>query len=281
MTYPLDPEKQKQKIAETFNLVAEGYDSLRFVRHTADRLVELAELQPGEHVLDVATGTGHVALAAARLVGPQGSVVGIDLATDMLAKACQHVSESGLENIELCQGDAQKLRLESRRFDVVICASSLFLMPDPLAALKEWWRVLKPCGRVLVSNFGENFLEPMATIFEDQLRACGLVLSPNTIRKALSKPEDNYRLLIDADYERVAVWTEQLGYYLTPEEYWEEVSNSMSRRQLERLPADKIEIFKAEHLAAVNRYAGMQGIWQDVPVIFATARKASWENLCT
>jgi ubiquinone/menaquinone biosynthesis C-methylase UbiE len=279
VTYPLDPEKYKQKVAETYNLMADGYDRLRFVRLPADRLVEQAEFQPGECVLDVATGTGHVALAAAKLVGAEGRVVGIDIAADMLGKARQLAVESGLNNIELRQEDAQKSHCQNQEFNVVMCASSLYLMPDQMAVLKEWYRVLKPGGRVLLSTFGANFLEPMASMFEEQLRASGLVISQSNVRKSLSNPEDVYRLLVDAGFERIAVWTEQLGYYLTPEEYWEETSNSMSRRQLERLTADQVELFKAQHLAEVSRLAGIQGIWQDVPVIFVTARKPAFHNL--
>lgn len=278
MTYPLDPEKQKQRIAETYNLIAEGYDRLRFARRAADRLVEEAQLQPGEWVLDVATGTGYVALAAAQQVGPEGHVLGIDIATDMLARARKQAIEDGLENVELRYEDAQKIRCDNQQFDIVICASSLYLMPDQLSVLKEWYRVLKPGGRVLMSNFGANFLEPMVTMFEQLLRSYGQVLSPVSIRKVLSSPEDSYRLLIETGFERVAVWTEQLGYYLTPEQYWEELANSMSSRQLAKLPVGDINKFKTDHLEEVGRLAKENGIWQDVPVIFATARKPAYNH---
>ena len=95
-------------------------------------------------MLDVATGTGWAALAAAQHVGPTGRVLGVDLAPELLERARQKVAAAGLTHVEFRAGDAERLDLGDQHFDVVLCASALFFVPDMLAALREWHRVLKP-----------------------------------------------------------------------------------------------------------------------------------------
>src|SRR2546427_12838277 len=75
------------QVKDTYKEMASNYDNIRFVRICAGRLVDLAQLQAGESVLDVATGTGHLALAAAEVVGPTGKVTGLDLTKEMLEQA--------------------------------------------------------------------------------------------------------------------------------------------------------------------------------------------------
>lgn len=111
-------------------------------------MVAIARPQPGEAVLDVATGTGLAAIAAARLVGPAGTVVGVDRSPGMLAGAGEARAAAGVRNVELVQADAERYALPAAGFDVVLCASALPYFTDVPAALKAWHRWLKPGGRV-------------------------------------------------------------------------------------------------------------------------------------
>src|SRR5436309_3265995 len=97
------PEETIPPVARLFNTVAEGYDhpALLGLVRTAERLVELAQLSPGQRVLDAGTGTGHAALAAARAVAPDGHVTGVEIAEGMRAKALDKVAASGLTNAEV------------------------------------------------------------------------------------------------------------------------------------------------------------------------------------
>ena len=90
--------------------MADTYDTLRLVQVAARRLVDLVPLPAGAQVLDVATGTGWTALAVAQHVGPTGTVVGIDLAPDLLVCARQKRAAAGLTNVELRPGDADVCR---------------------------------------------------------------------------------------------------------------------------------------------------------------------------
>src|SRR2546428_7459722 len=113
-----------RRTVDVFSRAAATYDTVgpRHFEHFARRLVEFAELQPGESVLDVATGTGAVLLAAAERVGGMGRVVGIDITTDMLERAVAMVRDRALSNVHLMLGDAHGLGLASASFAVVLCS---------------------------------------------------------------------------------------------------------------------------------------------------------------
>jgi len=116
-------------------------------------LLQTADLQPGERVLDVACGTGLIARLAAEQVGPSGSVTGIDVAPDMIDVAEGVPSPAGVE-IEWHVGDATSLPFPDDSYDVVLCQMGLMFMGDRGAALAEMRRVLAPGGRVAVNTPG-------------------------------------------------------------------------------------------------------------------------------
>jgi SAM-dependent methyltransferase len=213
-------------------------------------------------------------MAAAKRVGPSGRVVGIDLAPEMLAHARQKLAGAGLTNVEFREGDAERLEFPDRCFDVVLCASSLFFVPNMLAALREWRRVLIPGGYVCFSGFGSTFHQPFRSLWNARLRRYGLSLpaSPPTYR--LADPMTCRQLLHEAGFVRIDVKSEQLGYYLrTVEEWWEENWATPMRMPVLQLTPDQQARFKSEHLAEVAGLATAEGIWVDVAVNFAVGRK--------
>src|SRR4051794_7745169 len=118
--------------------------------HT-QQLITLVAPQPGERVLDVATGPGVVALAAAVAVGPTGQVLATDLAPewgDVIAERC---AEAGLDAVTFRAMGAEQLDLPDRSFDVALCQFGLMFVPDPVQALREMRRVLRDGGRLGVS----------------------------------------------------------------------------------------------------------------------------------
>jgi ubiquinone/menaquinone biosynthesis C-methylase UbiE len=224
--------------------------------------------------LDVATGTGWAALAAAQHVGPTGRVLGVDLAPELLERARQKVAAAGLTQVEFRVGDAERLDLADQRFDVVLCASALFFVPDMLAALREWHRVLKPGGQVGFSGFGPTYLQPLGDLWNARLRQYGVSVPTSSADLRLAEPETCRRLLHEAGFGQSEVQSEQLGYYFrTVEEYWEERSSGRAGLAILQLAPDQREQFKAEHLAEVGARATDQGIWRDVAVNFARGWK--------
>ena len=105
-------------------------------------------VREGEVVVDVGSGAGLDALIAARLVGPAGRVIGVDMTPEMLAKARAGAAALGLHHVEFREGYAEALPLADAAADVVISNGVLNLTVDKTVTLREWFRVLKPGGRL-------------------------------------------------------------------------------------------------------------------------------------
>jgi ubiquinone/menaquinone biosynthesis C-methylase UbiE len=129
------------------------------------RLLQLARLQPGEQVLDVACGTGLVSCRAAALVGPGGTVVGTDLAAHMVEYAQQAAARQHLPQVTFSRMDAEDLQLPDGTFDAALCALGLMYVPDPVGALRGMLRVLKPGGRAVAAVWGRRDRCGWAEIF--------------------------------------------------------------------------------------------------------------------
>jgi SAM-dependent methyltransferase len=112
----------------------------------------LGRLMPGEHVVDVGCGAGIDSIIAARMVGPTGAVIGIDMTPAMVEKARAGAEEGELDNVEFRQGLAESLPVTDAWADVVISNGVLNLFPDKLAGLQEMARVLKPEGRLQIGD---------------------------------------------------------------------------------------------------------------------------------
>jgi SAM-dependent methyltransferase len=112
----------------------------------------LGALRPGEHVVDVGSGAGIDSLIAARMVGPDGQVIGVDMTPAMLEKARRNTMVTGLGNVTFREGYGEALPVESEWADVVISNGVFNLFPDKLAGLQEMARVLKPGGRLQIGD---------------------------------------------------------------------------------------------------------------------------------
>jgi len=112
----------------------------------------LGALGSGERVVDVGSGAGIDSLIAARMVGTDGQVIGVDMTPAMLHKARHNAMESGLSHVTFREGYGEALPVDSHWADVVISNGVLNLFPDKLAGLQEMARVLKPGGRLQIGD---------------------------------------------------------------------------------------------------------------------------------
>jgi len=255
-----------------FDLVAEGYDSpaLHAMVTSARRLVELADLSTARLVVDVGTGTGHAAIAAAQVIPEGARVVGIEPSGGMREQAQAKVRSLNLSNVEIRDGDALALPFDDNSVDALISASAIYTLPDIPAALREWRRVLAPGARVAFSSLGVGVNSP----YFDLLERYGIPVRAHNPLERVSSVEKCLRLLEDAGFEGAASHVEQLGYFVSSaDDCWALIWNTGARIPLTYLPPPVVDQLKTTYLAAMERERTSNGIWIDWPAVFSLGRK--------
>ena len=125
-------------------------------QNVSNRLVELANIKPGDKVLDIATGIGEPAITAAKRVGSSGCVKATDLSPQMLSIAKQRAASMGLENMmEFKDGDTETIELPASSFNAVLCRWGLMFLPNPSSALSNINRIMIPGGYLAAAVWDE------------------------------------------------------------------------------------------------------------------------------
>ena len=153
--------REKWGLTESADWWSAGKSSRQQIYGVAtEMMLELASVQPGSRVLDVAAGTGDQTLMAARRVGPTGNVLATDDSTSMLKVAAEAARKEGLTNVDTRVMNAEDLELDADSFDAVICRNALMLFANPPKALTEMRRVVKPASKVAVIVFSGEERNP-------------------------------------------------------------------------------------------------------------------------
>lgn len=199
----MQPKLQRRIQRYGWDLAADTYEPLwqaQLACAQTELLTRIA-LEPGEHVLDVACGTGLVALRAAQAVGPGGRVLGTDLSGSMVDAARHRAREQQLAHVDFVRMGAETLALPDASFDVAICALGFMYFPDPRQAIREMRRVVRPGGRIGIAVWGERSAcgwSPLFPIVDAEVMSevCPLFFS-------LGQQQTLARLCTEAQLERV------------------------------------------------------------------------------
>ena len=216
----------------TYDAASLDYErgSRDFWEQISSRTVALASPVPGESVLDVACGTGPSVVAAARAVGPDGHVLGVDYADQMLAIAQEKVTVAGLANVELRAGDMTDLALPPASFDVVLCVLGLFFVDDMPRLVQSLWELLKPGGRLATTVLGDQFFAPMLDVFVEAVHAEHPGFDVVEPWRRTEDPATLRAIMTDAEVPAYEIHSEVDVLTVEPSDWWRIVMGTGLRR---------------------------------------------------
>lgn len=250
-------EDAKKKAAATYNAAADFFDhpANTFWERYGRTTIKHLQPSPGAHVLDVCCGSGASALPAAELVGPTGSVIGVDLAENLLQLAQAKATQRGLTNVQFESGDLTDLRFADGAFDAVVCVFGIFFVPDMEAALRELRRVLRREGRMAITTWGPRLFEPLNTAFWNSVRNIrpdlykgfnpwDRICEAEALRSLLATAGlQNIQIIAEADSQPVGSF----------EEWWAAVLGSGYRGTVDQLSTAERERVETENRDFIRR----------------------------
>lgn len=291
----------KQLDAASYDSAAAEFDRLseRFNVALAMRMLDMARLRSTDHVLDVGTGTGLVALRAGTLTA-NGRVVGIDHSSGMLEQACAKALSLGLSDVlTFAPMDAERLDFPDRFFDVVLSLYALFHFPDPLAAVREMHRVLRRGGRVVIgvgsgpSLASWNGLVQSANVASERIAAGRgrLLTAPQFLLRLMRErgmaPQDEHKprssrtrvgqLLRQAGFGRVYQRWQGHREELDAEEFWRvQITYATEARiRLQQGAPDELAALEKEFLERCRRVQANHGklVYRHAAMFYAGVRE--------
>jgi ubiquinone/menaquinone biosynthesis C-methylase UbiE len=242
--------------------------------HDANVLLKSVPIHPGQKILDIATGTGLVAIPAAQKVGSEGFVTGVDITSGMLAQARRKIADLSLQNIELIEADANTINFADSSFDAIFCCEAIVWFPNTLATLQRWYRFLKPGGFVAFTCPSETAY--LSDIYKN-IGAKFLGKSLPHILEPLGTPERCHQLLQQAGFKDIEVKIE-------PSERYRHINdNKLSSTAmylsfkgnplLLNLSASQINQLQTDYQAEIEQLTTKQGVLEDTTNFFVRARK--------
>lgn len=264
----------KAFIKKTFNGVAGGYDhpAMRFFPKSAEYFISCLNLSGDETVLDVATGTGWVALALARQL-TSGSVTGIDLSDGMLEIAKRKSDEMGISNALFKEMDMQKISFPENTFSDAVCAFGIFFVKDMCGLVSHIASRIKPDGRFIASTFYENSFSPFSDKLFSRLEVYGVKI-PEMPWLNVAREEQCVTLFEQAGLKDVSCEKVYSGYYLKDaSEWWNIAWNGGYRGLINQLPPEELETFRDDHLKEIETLSTSEGIYMDMSILYTAGRK--------
>ncbi len=270
----MNDQDYKKTVGAAFDEASVGYDSpaLRFFDNTAKELVKSAGLKGREQVLDAATGTGKVALEAARRL-KLGYVSGIDLSEGMLAQARRKAAAEGLANVSFEKTDVDRAVFDAGKFDGLFCSFGVHFWADMEQSLSRLLKPLKPGAFVAITSFAKGSFEPQSGLTLKRFTQYGIKLPATYTWEKLDNEAKALALFDRLGLTEIRQYRAQMGYSLkNTSEWWDLVRFTGFRAFLDKMTPEQIVSFREENEREVSATAGKDGIPLRVEVIFTQAR---------
>jgi SAM-dependent methyltransferase len=228
-------------------------------------MLDAASLHRGADVLELACGPGGVGLAAAEIVGPDGTVVLSDFAPEMTAIAAERAKVAGLTNVATREVNLEQIDYPDANFDAVLCREALMLVPDPASAVRQARRILRPDGHAVFTVWGPRARNPWLGLLFDAITAqLGVPFPPPGVAGPFSLDADGAleALLLAAGFVDVAVNEIPTPLHTASVDEWWSVVPSLAgpvAQLLASLPAEATAGIRAHVDAAIADFAASDG----------------------
>ncbi|MCJ8279800.1 MAG: methyltransferase domain-containing protein [Rivularia sp. ALOHA_DT_140] len=277
MSQQLDLNNYKRRIADLYDRRSRSYDSGELRLKICRRLIEYSQISSQQHILDIGTGTGNLAIESAEIVGAGGKVIGVDISTQMLDIARDKIKVLGLNNVEFQLADAEELNYPTNSFDRILCANTFPWMENKPATLRIWNQFLKPGGVIAIHTPADTAYIGQV-ILRSVLGKYGIKLKPSN---RIGSIETCKKLFVNAGFEEIDIKTEQHGGYVSLDSVisqWEGLisfsSHSNSEELLSQLSSIPLAEAKTEFEAKLDKLHTKQGIWDDLTTLYIVGRKS-------
>ena len=233
-----------------------------FEQPVNDRLIELADIDSGWTVVDVATGIGNPALSIVRRVGPHGRVIAIDQSSGMLAVAAERAREAGLANVEFRQADANAFDFPAETIDAVVCRWGLMFLVDLVDALGRMRRSLKQGRCLAAATWSTPANVPIISLRRNVMRMFEIPAGPNDPFR-LSSPAALEAAATSAGFAEAAVTRSTVAYEYASAQDFVDAQRVMHESRLTTLlrrPPEEQSAFWRELGVAAQPYTGGDGI---------------------
>ncbi|MFN8632744.1 MAG: methyltransferase domain-containing protein [Chloroflexota bacterium] len=262
-----NPEGVKARIGLQFTRMAPTYDDDGTFAHFGRRLVDAVGVEPGQRVLDVASGRGAVLFPASERVGPTGHVEGIDLAEGMVAAVNADAERLGIP-ARVRVMDAEHLDFPDASFDRVFCGFGIMFPPDQAQVLREMRRVLRSGGRLGVTTWQAPRMQDLDLVLARMGQKSSL--PPGQI----ADPAVLTDVVVRAGFSDVRVDAEtRLVERVDADTYWQQAMRSAMSRNLEALSAEQVNQVRAALADQLEQYRQADGLHVPVTALLATASR--------
>jgi ubiquinone/menaquinone biosynthesis C-methylase UbiE len=269
--------ENKLRAAVTYNAASDHFDDdpLSFWDQAGRRTVEGLTLPPGSSVLDVACGSGASALPAAERVGPGGTVIGVDLAEQLLELGRAKAKARGLSpRITFLAGDMELLEYPEQSFDTVICVFGIFFVSDMSSLAGALWKLVHPGGQLAITTWGPRMFEPGSSLFWNAIQK----ERPDLYRSfqpwdRVTDVEALQQMLYEGGIGSDELWImpeEGLQPLRSPEDFWTVALGSGYRGTIDQLDPDARERVRS---VVVSGLRELEAAAIETNIIYAVASK--------